>query len=229
MKYLLSVLLFFALFSSAEAGHRYYKHRAHHVQRHHVVHHVRHHVHHYKVRRHVAHHRHYARAAAVIASSTIVAHPAGCPARAFCGCGAALRVFGHDVRDLWLAANWYRFPRTSPAPGTVAVRPHHVMVLEAELGPGVWQVYDANSGGHATRIHARSIAGYTIVQPRMTSSILGKYREAVEGRAEDCLPGIQCPALGKLRPRPPPEPVRQEIRSKMTWMQKIATAAHMTI
>lgn len=96
----------------------------------------------------------------------IVAHPAGCPSRAFCGCGAAVRVFGHSVRELWLAANWFKFPRTSPAPGMVAVRPHHVMVLEADLGGGVWQVYDANSGGHATRVHARRIAGYTIVSPR---------------------------------------------------------------
>jgi hypothetical protein len=97
--------------------------------------------------------------------STIVPHPAGCPRRAFCGCGAAVRVFGSPVRSLWLAANWYRFPRSWPAPGAVAVRPHHVMVLEADLGRGQWEVFDANSGGHATRIHARSLAGYTIVSP----------------------------------------------------------------
>ena len=96
---------------------------------------------------------------------SIVSHPAGCPARAFCGCGAAVRVFGSPIRSLWLAANWFRFPRTVPAPGMVAVRRHHVFVLEAEIGNGLWQVYDANSGGHATRIHARSIAGYTIVNP----------------------------------------------------------------
>lgn len=106
------------------------------------------------------------RSQAVAAHETIVAHPAGCPTRLFCGCGASVRVFGHSVRELWLAANWYKFPRTYPAPGAVAVRRHHVMVLEADLGGGVWQVYDANSGGHATRIHARSLAGYTIVQPR---------------------------------------------------------------
>lgn len=99
-------------------------------------------------------------------NTQIVEHPAGCPSRAFCGCGAAVRVFGHAVRELWLAANWFKFPRAAPAPGMVAVRTHHVMVLEADMGDGVWQVYDANSGGHATRIHARSIAGYTIVSPR---------------------------------------------------------------
>jgi hypothetical protein len=98
-------------------------------------------------------------------AAAIVAHPSGCPSRAFCGCGAAVRVFGSPIRSLWLAANWFKFPRAAPAPGTVAVRRHHVFVLEADLGGGVWSVYDANSGGHATRIHARSIAGYTIVNP----------------------------------------------------------------
>jgi hypothetical protein len=96
----------------------------------------------------------------------IVAHPSGCPRRAFCGCGAAVRIFGRPIRSLWLAANWFRFPRTSPAPGTVAVRRHHVFVLEHHIGGSVWQVYDANSGGRRTRIHARSIAGYAIVDPR---------------------------------------------------------------
>ena len=95
----------------------------------------------------------------------VVAHPASCPRVAFCGCGAAVRVFGHSVRELWLAANWFRFPRVAPAPGMAAVRAHHVFVLEADLGGGVWQVYDANSGHHATRVHPRSIAGYTIVNP----------------------------------------------------------------
>lgn len=98
-------------------------------------------------------------------AAAIIAHPLGCPSRAFCGCGAAVRVFGAPVRSLWLAANWFKFPRTSPAPGTVAVRRHHVFVLEAHLGGDVWQVYDANSGGRLTRIHARSIAGYVIVNP----------------------------------------------------------------
>lgn len=103
------------------------------------------------------HHRH--------SSATIVSHPSGCPARAFCGCGAAVRVFGRPVRELWLARNWFKFPRTSPRAGAVAVRRHHVFVLEQHIGGDLWQVYDANSGGRQTRIHARSIAGYTIVSP----------------------------------------------------------------
>lgn len=90
--------------------------------------------------------------------------PPGCPS-SFCGCGAALRVFGRIVPELNLAANWLRFPRTSPAPGMVAARRGHVFVLEQHLGGDVWMAYDANSGGHATRIHARSLRGYAIVNP----------------------------------------------------------------
>ncbi len=101
-----------------------------------------------------------------VASGGVVGHPAGCPGRAFCGCGAAVRVFGSPVRSLWLAAAWLRFPRAAPAPGMVAARRGHVMVLESHVEGSTWIVYDANSGGHATRVHARSIAGYTIVNPR---------------------------------------------------------------
>lgn len=107
-----------------------------------------------------------------IANSTIVSNdrivggrPAGCPS-SFCGCGASLRVFGRIVPELNLASNWLRFPRTSPAPGMVAARRGHVFVLEQHLGGDMWMAYDANSGGRATRLHARSVRGYTIVNPR---------------------------------------------------------------
>jgi hypothetical protein len=100
------------------------------------------------------------------AGSAILSHPSGCPSRAFCGCGAAVRVFGAPIRSLWLAANWLRFPRTAPAPGMVAARRGHVFVLEQHLGGNTWMVYDANSGRRQTRIHPRSIAGYVIVNPR---------------------------------------------------------------
>jgi hypothetical protein len=99
-------------------------------------------------------------------TSSVLPHPEGCPRRAFCGCGAAVRVFGYPVRSLWLAANWFRFPITHPAPGMVAVRRHHVFVLEHHIEGNVWLTYDANSGHHATRVHARSLSGYTIVNPR---------------------------------------------------------------
>ena len=91
--------------------------------------------------------------------------PAGCPS-SFCGCGASLRVFGRVVPELNLASNWLRFPRAAPAPGMVAARRGHVFVLEQHLGGDMWMAYDANSGGHATRMHARSLRGYTIVNPR---------------------------------------------------------------
>lgn len=95
----------------------------------------------------------------------VVAHPAGCPARSFCGCGAAVRVFGKPIRNLWLARNWFRFPRAAAAAGMVAVRRHHVFVLERHISGSTWLAYDANSGGRRTRIHPRSIAGFAIVNP----------------------------------------------------------------
>jgi hypothetical protein len=101
-----------------------------------------------------------------MAQARILPHPHGCPHRAFCGCGASLEIFGRNIRKLWLAANWFHFPRSHPAPNTAAVRRHHVMVLKRHYAGDVWWVYDANSGLHATRFHLRSIRGYTIVNPR---------------------------------------------------------------
>lgn len=104
------------------------------------------------------------------ASTRIVGgRPSGCPS-SFCGCAAALHLFGRIVPELNLAANWLRFPRTSPAPGMVAARHGHVFVLEQHIGGDVWMAYDGNSGGHTTRIHARSLRGYTIVNPRGAST-----------------------------------------------------------
>jgi len=101
----------------------------------------------------------------VLRGQAVGGRPSGCP-RSFCGCGAAIRVFGRIVPELNLAANWLRFPRTSPAPGMVAARRGHVFVLEQHLGGDMWMAYDANSGAHSTRIHARSLRGYTVVNPR---------------------------------------------------------------
>jgi hypothetical protein len=105
------------------------------------------------------------RQAEVASAQTVSGRPSGCP-RSFCGCGASLRVFGRIVPELNLAANWLRFPRTAPAPGMVAARRGHVFVLEAHVQGDTWMAYDANSGGHATRIHARSLRGYIVVNPR---------------------------------------------------------------
>ena len=99
-----------------------------------------------------------------VANAQDVAHPAGCPWRSFCGCGVSVKIFGHPVRDLYLAANWFRFPRAAPAPGMVAVRRHHVMAIIAYNGRTA-TVYDPNSGHHGTRVHERSLAGYTVVNP----------------------------------------------------------------
>jgi hypothetical protein len=91
--------------------------------------------------------------------------PAGCP-RAFCGCEASLYLFGRIIPELNLAANWLRkFPRTSPAPGMAAARRGHVFVLLSHVEGSNWMVRDGNSGGHLTRLHVRSIAGYGIVDP----------------------------------------------------------------
>ena len=97
-------------------------------------------------------------------STVIGGRPANCP-RAFCGCGASLHLFGRIIPALNLAANWFRFPRAYPAPKMVAVRRHHVFVLEQHISGNVWLAFDANSGGHVTRLHERSIAGYVIVDP----------------------------------------------------------------
>jgi len=96
----------------------------------------------------------------------ILAHPAGCPPVAFCGCGAAVEVFGHSMRALWRAAAWLAFPPAAPAPGMAAVRAHHVMIIRQYLGDDRALVYDANSGGHLTRVHVVSLRGYRIRNPR---------------------------------------------------------------
>ena len=95
----------------------------------------------------------------------VIGHPAGCPHTAFCGCGVSVKVFGHPVRNLYLAANWLKYPRATPGPGMVAARHGHVMYIESLDANGNAVVYDPNSGGHQTRIHTRSLAGYAIVNP----------------------------------------------------------------
>ena len=154
MRKLLLILLFVIGFGThAEAKHVYHRHHSiyhHHVYTHH---------HHRSIHRILVVHR---RAAPV----TMLPHPSGCPSRLFCGCGAALDVFGRNVRRLWLAANWYTFPRSAPGYNTVGVRPHHVLVLKQQVNGTIWMVNDYNSGGHLSRYHAVDISRYTIVSPR---------------------------------------------------------------
>lgn len=117
--------------------------------------------------RHHAHHHHAVHKAKKLArlpAVRIVSHPAGCPRVAFCGCGVA-RSLGLRDRSLWLARNWLRFPRATPAPGMVAARSGHVFKILAVLKPGLVMAYDPNSGGHQTRIHVRRLAGFSVVNP----------------------------------------------------------------
>jgi hypothetical protein len=95
--------------------------------------------------------------------------PSGCP-HAFCGCEASLFRFGRIIPELNLASNWRRFPRAAPATGMAAVRSGHIMILQQHVAGDIWYVHDGNSGGHVTREHPRSIAGYTIVDPSSASS-----------------------------------------------------------
>ena len=77
-----------------------------------------------------------------------------------CGCYASIRVFGRSVRNLWLANNWLRFPRTSAHAGAVAVWPgRHVAMITAVSGDRI-QVADS----WAT--HWVSARGKVIVEPR---------------------------------------------------------------
>lgn len=179
---LLTLLCLFLLDSSAYA-------KVHH--RHHYYHHHYHHKHHY--RHYHRHHHHRIRRAikrveqryhsffdyepsfpsfepqtaynALQGRGTVIGgRPSGCPYQ-FCGCGASLYLFHKIIPALNLAANWFRFPRTEPAPRMAAVRRHHVMVLVQHITGSIWLVHDSNSGGGKTRIHGRSIVGYKIVNP----------------------------------------------------------------
>lgn len=105
-------------------------------------------------------------AAAVNAVAKILPHPSGCPARLFCGCGASVELFGRPVRHLFLAANWLKFPPAAPGPGMVAANRSHVMVIKQMVGPNRALVYDANSGRGLTRLHVRSLAGFSVRNPR---------------------------------------------------------------
>lgn len=100
------------------------------------------------------------------AYAEVVGHPPGCPKELFCGCGVSVEIFGRPIRELFLARNWFKFPRAHPAPGMVAVRKHHVMAIRAVDANGNVVVYDPNSGQRKTRIHTRSLKGFVVVNPR---------------------------------------------------------------
>jgi hypothetical protein len=116
-----------------------------------------HHTHHYT--RIAVHHR-------ADSDAQIVGHPAGCPGRLFCGCGAAVEIFGRPLRELFSVSAWYRFPRATCAAGRAVIfGHHHVAAIRECHGDGTATLYDANSGRGLTRVHRRSIAGLTVVDP----------------------------------------------------------------
>jgi hypothetical protein len=99
-------------------------------------------------------------------TGAIIQHPAGCPVRLFCGCGASIEAFGRSIRDLWLVSNWYRFPRAEPAAGRAVLwGTRHVAIIRQYYGDGTATLYDANSGHGLTRIHRIRIAGLAVVDP----------------------------------------------------------------
>ena len=149
----------FLLTSQAQARHDHHIHHFHHAQ-------SRHHT--YAAVRGLQNFRQ-AMASVDSGERVISSRPSGCPNR-FCGCEASLYKFGRIIPELNLASNWRRFPRAAPAPGMAAVRAGHVMILQSQVSGNVWNVHDGNSGGHVTREHARSIAGYTIVDPSAGST-----------------------------------------------------------
>ena len=103
--------------------------------------------------------------AAKSADSQIVgSRPTGCPHR-YCGCALSLKLFGRIIPRLNLAANWLSFPRAVPSDGMVAARRGHVFLLKRQISGSTWWVWDPNSGHGRTRVHARSIAGFRIVDP----------------------------------------------------------------
>lgn len=94
----------------------------------------------------------------IFSTDANAARPAGCPARAWCGCYLAAHLGIHD-RSLWLARNWARRGTSAggPAVGAIVVWRHHVGKIVGQSG-GRWIVHSGNDG-RAVRTRARSLAG----------------------------------------------------------------------
>ena len=80
-------------------------------------------------------------AGSVVSSQAFALSPACRQAAAMggpCGCVAAEHIFGTgSKRDLWAVSNWYKFPRSAPGPGTVALWGHrHVEAVVSANGDG---------------------------------------------------------------------------------------------
>lgn len=112
------------------------------------------------------------------------ARPRGCP-HLWCGCYLAIKYgySGAQARALWLARNWaLMFPRTSLAPGTVAVfsrgrRGGHVGEV-VDVRPGQVLLHSGNDG-RVVRTRWRSTRGLIAVV-----SIHGGIRHAAAAPAK---------------------------------------------
>lgn len=116
------------------------------------------------------------------AQATVIGgRPSGCPAR-YCGCATARKV-GLSGSFWNLAANYKVLPRASCAPGMVAARRGHVFVIQSCNGNGTVTAWDPNSGGGKTRIHTRSLAGYTVHNPHGGNALARYGRSTKVARA----------------------------------------------
>lgn len=91
--------------------------------------------------------------------AVVAGRPSACPSRAWCGCWLAQHL-GMSNRTLWLARAWARVgsPASGPAPGVIAVWPHHVGIVTAVTGSGRAVILSGNDG-RAVRERERSTAG----------------------------------------------------------------------
>lgn len=99
-------------------------------------------------------------------TKTQLNHPKGCPKTLFCGCGTAVEIFGAPIRALWVAANWFRFPKAQPAPGMVAVRKHHVFKIEKVLDNNTVIARNHNGTNHKSYIQVMTLNGYSVRNPK---------------------------------------------------------------
>lgn len=99
--------------------------------------------------------------------------PAGCPARAWCGCFLS-KLLGLNRRDLWLARNWAGVGTrvSGPVADAIVVWPHHVGIIKKVTGHGRAIVLSGNDG-RRVRERERSLAGviaYRVLSQRMASA-----------------------------------------------------------
>lgn len=101
--------------------------------------------------RHRHHHRH--------AHAAAIGRPSACAGIPWCGCWLRLRLGLDDVR-LNLARAWASIgsPAAGPAPGVIAVWPHHVGLITETLGGGMIRLLSGNDG-NAVRERPRSTRG----------------------------------------------------------------------